>query len=92
MQELARRALEQPARPDRRASRSDRPRLGADALTARELEVLRLIAEGRTNREIAEALALSEKTVARHLTNIYTKAGVENRAGAAAFALRHGLA
>jgi DNA-binding CsgD family transcriptional regulator len=61
-------------------------------LTERELQVLLLVAEGRTNREIAEALVLSENTVARHLTSIFTKAGVENRAGATAFALRQGLA
>jgi predicted ATPase/DNA-binding CsgD family transcriptional regulator len=64
----------------------------AAGLTDRELEVLRLVAQGRTNREIAEALVLSEKTVARHLTNIFTKTGVDNRAGATAYALRHGLA
>jgi DNA-binding NarL/FixJ family response regulator len=56
------------------------------------VEVLRLVAQGWTNREIARALALSEKTVARHLTNIFTKLGVENRAGATAYALRHDLA
>ena len=61
-------------------------------LTERELQVLRLVAEGSTNREIAEALVLSENTVARHLTSIFTKVGVENRAGATAFALRQGLA
>jgi DNA-binding CsgD family transcriptional regulator len=61
-------------------------------LSAREVEVLRLVAAGRTNREIAGALVLSENTVARHLTHIFTKTGVENRAGATAFALRHGLA
>jgi DNA-binding CsgD family transcriptional regulator len=60
-------------------------------LTERELEVLRLVAEGRTNREIASQLFLSEHTVARHLTHIFTKVGVENRAGAAAYALRHGV-
>ena len=56
------------------------------------LEVLGLVAQGRTNREIAAMLVLSEKTVARHLTNIFTKIGVENRAAATAFALHHGLA
>jgi DNA-binding CsgD family transcriptional regulator/tetratricopeptide (TPR) repeat protein len=61
-------------------------------LSPRELEVLRLVAEGRTNREIAETLVLSQDTVARHLTHIFTKIGVENRAGATAYALRHGLA
>jgi DNA-binding CsgD family transcriptional regulator len=61
-------------------------------LTERELEVLRLVAEGRSNREIARTLFLSEHTVARHLTHIFTKTGVENRAGAVAFALRHNIA
>ena len=56
------------------------------------MEVLGLVAQGRTNREVAEVLSLSENTVARHLTHIFTKTGVENRAGATAFALRHGLA
>jgi DNA-binding CsgD family transcriptional regulator/tetratricopeptide (TPR) repeat protein len=60
-------------------------------LTERELEVLRLVAQGRTNREIARELFLSEHTVARHLTHIFTKVGVENRAGAAAYALRHNV-
>ena len=61
-------------------------------LTDREVEVLNLVAQGRTNRVIAVALVLSEKTVARHLTTIFSKIGVENRSGAVAFALRHGLA
>jgi DNA-binding CsgD family transcriptional regulator len=53
--------------------------------------VLRLVAAGRSNREIAEALSLSEKTVGNHLTHVYTKIGVENRAAAATFAARHDL-
>src|SRR5262249_9812785 len=61
-------------------------------LSARGLEGLRPVAAGRTNREIAGALVLSEHTVARHLTHIFAKTGVANRAGATAFALRHGLA
>ncbi len=61
-------------------------------LTARELAVLRLVAAGRTNREIANSLSLSEKTVANHLTNIFNKIAVDNRAGATAFAVRHRLA
>jgi DNA-binding CsgD family transcriptional regulator/tetratricopeptide (TPR) repeat protein len=61
-------------------------------LSDREIDVLRLVAHGQTNREIAGTLFLSEYTVARHLTHIFTKTGVENRAGAAAWALRHGLA
>jgi DNA-binding CsgD family transcriptional regulator/tetratricopeptide (TPR) repeat protein len=64
----------------------------SDRLSERELEVLRLVARGLTNREIARALVLSEKTVARHLTHIFTKTGVENRSGATAYALHHGLA
>jgi DNA-binding CsgD family transcriptional regulator len=55
-------------------------------LTEREAEVLRLVAAGRTNREIADALYLSEKTVARHLSNIFTKVGVSSRSGATAYA------
>jgi DNA-binding NarL/FixJ family response regulator len=61
-------------------------------LTEREAEVLRLVAEGRTNREIAAALHLSEKTVARHLSNIFVKLRVKSRAAATAFALREGIA
>lgn len=57
-------------------------------LSRRELDVLRLIAQGRSNREIAKVLALSEKTIANHVTMIFNKIGVENRAGAAAFAVR----
>jgi DNA-binding NarL/FixJ family response regulator len=61
-------------------------------LSAREVEVLRRVAAGRSNREIAAELVLSEKTVENHLTRIYAKIGAENRAAAAAFAIRHGLA
>jgi DNA-binding CsgD family transcriptional regulator len=60
-------------------------------LTARELEVLRLVAQGRTNAQIAQALYLGEPTVANHLTHIYRKISVDNRAGAAAFASQHHL-
>ena len=68
------------------------PETRATRLSDRELEVLRLVAQGRTNREIAQVLVLSEKTVARHLTHIFTKLRVENRASAASYALRQGLA
>jgi DNA-binding NarL/FixJ family response regulator len=61
-------------------------------LTGREAEVLALVAAGRTNREIAEALVLSHKTVARHLSNIFAKLGVTSRTQAAAYAFEHGLA
>ncbi|MBW3605114.1 MAG: LuxR family transcriptional regulator [Actinobacteria bacterium] len=60
-------------------------------LTAREVEVLTLVAEGRTNREVAGELVLSEKTVARHLSNIFTKLGVSTRTEASAFAFEHRL-
>jgi DNA-binding CsgD family transcriptional regulator len=63
----------------------------AAGLTAREVEVLRLVATGGTNRDIAGALFLSEKTVARHLSNIFTKLGVASRTAATAFAFSSGL-
>ena len=61
-------------------------------LTQREVEVLRLVARGKSNAEIAETLVLSERTVARHLSNIFTKLDVTSRTSAAAFAFEHGLA
>jgi DNA-binding CsgD family transcriptional regulator len=60
-------------------------------LTAREVEVLRLVASGRTNRAIARELGLSEKTVARHVHNSLTKIGVPSRAAATAYAYENGL-
>jgi DNA-binding CsgD family transcriptional regulator len=60
-------------------------------LTARELEVLHLLAAGHTNRRIAAQLAISEKTVARHVSNIFTKLGLSSRAAATAYAYQHGL-
>jgi ATP/maltotriose-dependent transcriptional regulator MalT len=60
-------------------------------LSDRELEVLRLVASGKSNREIASALVLSEHTVARHLQNIYAKLRVPSRAAATAFAFEHEL-
>jgi len=60
-------------------------------LTARELEVLRLVATGRSNPQIAVELVLSEKTVARHLSNIFTKIDVGSRAAATAYAYEHHL-
>jgi DNA-binding NarL/FixJ family response regulator len=62
-----------------------------DGLTARELEVLRLVASGRSNREIAEKLVLSVRTVERHVTNLYAKIGARGKADATAYAFRHGL-
>ncbi|MFD1734285.1 response regulator transcription factor [Deinococcus malanensis] len=60
-------------------------------LSPRELEVLRLLAEGRSNREVAQKLTLSEKTVARHVENVFNKLGVHSRASAVAIAIREGL-
>jgi DNA-binding NarL/FixJ family response regulator len=60
-------------------------------LTDREVEVLRLVATGRTNRAIAAELFLSEKTVARHLSNIFDKLDLPSRAAATAYAYEHGL-
>ena len=64
----------------------------AGGLTPRELEVLRLIAHGKTNRTIAHDLEISEKTVARHVSNIFTKLDLSSRAAATAYAFTHGLA
>ncbi|HEX6254507.1 MAG TPA: LuxR C-terminal-related transcriptional regulator [Euzebyales bacterium] len=64
---------------------------GAAGLTAREVEVIRLVAAGLTNREIADELVISEKTVARHLNNMFTKLGLSNRAAATAYAYKHEL-
>jgi DNA-binding NarL/FixJ family response regulator len=64
----------------------------ADApLSPREVEVLRLLAVGRTTREIADALVIAVPTVDRHITHIYAKIGSRGRAAAAAYAIRHGL-
>ena len=60
-------------------------------LTEREVEVLKLVAEGRSNPEIAQVLVLSPKTVERHLSNIFTKLDVPSRTAAAAYAHEHGL-
>ena len=62
-----------------------------DGLTRRECEVLALVADGRSNREIGEALFISDRTVARHLTNIFHKIGVTSRTQAARYAIDHGL-
>jgi len=71
-------------------ARLDAPAAG-HGLTARELEVLRLVAAGGTNRAIAARLVLSERTVDRHVSNILTKLRVPSRAAATAYAYRHRL-
>jgi DNA-binding CsgD family transcriptional regulator len=77
---------------DRLAYRSSPVPTYPAGLTAREVEVLRLIAAGRSNREIAAALFISERTVNRHITNLYTKIDAHSKADATAYALRHHLA
>jgi DNA-binding NarL/FixJ family response regulator len=62
-----------------------------DGLTARELEVLRLVAAGHSNREIADVLVLSLRTIERHINNLYAKIGARGKADATAYAFRHGL-
>jgi DNA-binding NarL/FixJ family response regulator len=90
--EAARGALEElGAAPDLerlgRLAGSSRP----GGLSQRESEVLTLVAAGKTNRAIATELFISEKTVARHVSNIFTKLGLSSRAEATAYAYRHGL-
>ena len=63
----------------------------AGALTEREVQVLKLVASGRTNRAIAGKLGISEKTVARHLSNIFNKLDLSSRAAATAYAYQHDL-
>ena len=71
--------------------RGGRPEL-PNGLTGREAEVLRLIAAGQSRQEMATVLIVSENTIGRHVSNIYSKIGVTNRAEAASFAHRHDLA
>jgi DNA-binding NarL/FixJ family response regulator len=61
------------------------------SLSEREVQVLRLIASGKTNRAIAEELFISEKTVARHVSNIFDKLGVSSRSAATAWAYQRNL-
>jgi DNA-binding NarL/FixJ family response regulator len=61
-------------------------------MTDREVEVLRLVATGCTNRDVAAMLFISERTVHRHLSNIFIKLGVSTRTAATAYAFEHGIA
>ena len=60
-------------------------------LTGREMEVLALVATGKTNRAIGDELVISERTVARHVSNIFTKLGLSSRSAATAYAYEHDL-
>jgi DNA-binding NarL/FixJ family response regulator len=60
-------------------------------LTARELEVLRLLTAGQSDKEIAAALSISYRTATNHVSNIFTKLGIGSRSAAAAYAVRQGL-
>lgn len=62
-----------------------------EGLTAREVEVLRLLARGLSNKEIAGQLVISRKTAGSHIEHIYAKTGATNRAQASLFAVKHGL-
>jgi DNA-binding CsgD family transcriptional regulator len=77
------------ARVDALTGSGDEPRPGG--LSPREVEVLRAVASGHTNREIGAELGLSERTIDRHVSNIYTKLGVSSRAAATAYAYEHDL-
>jgi two-component system response regulator DevR len=74
----------------RKAQREEEASAFAE-LTNQEMQVLRLVSEGKTNREIAEALYLGEGTVRNYVSNILSKLGVSNRAEAAAYAVQHNL-
>jgi DNA-binding NarL/FixJ family response regulator len=60
-------------------------------LTTREVEVLRLVAQGMTNEQVAEQIVVSPRTVSTHLTSIYNKLGVNSRSAATRFAVEHQL-
>jgi NarL family two-component system response regulator LiaR len=83
--EITRRVLREFAEPQTNDS-------AAESLTARELEVLRLVAAGRSNQHIADELGIAEITVRTHVSRILDKLGLENRVQAALFALRTGIA
>lgn len=73
------------------AGQSQRPTTRPDGLTAREAQVLCLVAQGATNREIAQRLVITEKTARNHVERTYAKIGVSNRVAASLYALEHGL-
>ena len=80
---VAARVVEELAHPEHRAA--------ADELTPRELEVLRLIARGQSTKAVAARLGIAAKTADNHVQSVYAKTGVSTRAGAALFAMEHGV-
>jgi predicted ATPase/DNA-binding CsgD family transcriptional regulator len=100
LEEAVAHALDEPATPREEDDAHQPPATGAevhsepypDGLTAREAEVLGLLAAGKTNKQIAAELFLSVSTVQRHVANIYAKIGAHGRAAATAYALRKGIA
>ncbi len=88
MRPLAKRVQE---RLDRIGSIAPEPQDYPSGLSQREVEVLRLVAQGKSNREIGEELVITEGTARRHVSNIYQKIGLNNRSEATSYALREGL-
>jgi DNA-binding NarL/FixJ family response regulator len=84
--------LAAPVASDPMAARAGDEQAAPHGLTKRELEVLQLLAAGQSNRAIGERLFISQTTVASHVAHIFGKLGVDSRAQATAFALRHDLA
>lgn len=80
------------AQPDLAALHLDAPPALPAGISSREAEVVRLVARGFTNRQVAAELVISEKTVARHLSNVFTKTGATTRSALTAWAFTHGLA
>jgi len=85
---MAAKILEEFTRPDQGSAQEPEAR---DELTTREIDVLELVAEGKTNKEIASSLVISENTVKIHLRNILEKLHLQNRIQAAVYAVRQGL-
>jgi DNA-binding NarL/FixJ family response regulator len=85
---IAAKILEEFTRPDPGAAQETE---AGDALTSREIDILQLVSEGKTNKEIASALVISENTVKIHLRNILEKLHLQNRIQAAVYAVRQGL-
>ena len=74
-----------------RITKHEKAKISENLLTAREIEVLELIAEGRLNKQIAKELFISEKTVKNHVSNIFKKLNVSDRTQAAIYALKHNI-